>query len=158
MRPSSPLRSERIRRLLQAVYREELRTAAYRVYRRRARDDSVGTMLDTFLRVEERVLSRLEGHLVDLDACRPGRPGLLRRGMGWLGATLARLTVLGGDPSILRRIRAEERRGGERYGREVEWKGWSPAERDTLDGHRCDQLYQNHWAEEVERDVERGRA
>ena len=147
---------QRIRWLLRALYREELRAGAYRVYRRRAGSGPVGTMLGTFLKVEARMIAAVEGHLMVLGVGQPGRRGLLRHAMAGLGAALAGLTGLGGPRAILRRVRAEEWRGAERYAREVEWVGWSAAERETLDGHRCDQLYQSHWAEEIERDLQEG--
>ena len=148
-------RAERVRRLLRLLYREELRAAAYRVYRRRARHAHLRTLLATFGKVEGRVIALLEGHLATLGYGRPGRRGPVRRLMAATGATLGTLTAVGGEPAILRRLRSEESRGADRYGREVDWDGWGDGERETLDGHRCDQLYQNQWAEDVARDLSR---
>ena len=100
---------------------------------------------------EGRVVSRIEEHLAELGVGRPGRRGILRHALGWLGKAVGGVTALGGESAILTRIRAEEWRGAERYSREVEWPGWSVAERDTLEGHSCDQRFQNHWAEDVAR-------
>ena len=144
---------QRVRRLLRLLYREDLRAAAYRAYRRRARHAHHRKLLITFGQVEGRVIGLLEGHLAALGYGRPGRPGLLRRLMASLGTTLGTVTALGGERAMLRRLRSEETRGADRYAREVDWDGWTPEERDTLDGYRCDQLYQNQWAEDVERDL-----
>ena len=151
-------RRERARRLLRALYREEFRASAYRVYRSRAAEESVRKMLGTFLRAEDRMIGLLEGHLSDLGAGTPGRPGLMRRTVRFVGAGTGLVTSLGGARSMLRRVRSEEERGAEHYGREAHWAGWSQAERETLEGHHCDQLYQNRWAEEVAENVREGRA
>jgi hypothetical protein len=148
---------ERIRRLLRLLYREDLRIGAYRIYRRRAHHPHLRKLLSTFLQVEGRVIVRLEDHLADLGLGRPGRRGPVRRFLSGVGGLLGRMTAVGGEAGMLRRLRSEESRGAERYGREADWEGWSAAERDTVDGHRCDQLYQNQWAEDVSRDVERER-
>ena len=148
--PDDPdLSRERIRRLLRALYQEEVRTGAYRAYRRRSRNAGLRSMLDTFLRVEARAVSLLAGHLAALGVGRPGQRGPIRRGLALLGAVLAGITARGGDPAILRRLRTSERRGADRFGREVDWEGWTEGERATFDGHRCDQLYQANWAEEL---------
>ena len=152
----SQLQQERVERLMRALYREELRTAAYRAYRRRVKAVPVRTMLTTFLRVQERVVRLLEEHLLELGVGTPGRRGPLRRLTAATGAFLATVASVGGDLAILRRIRSEETRGADRSGREVDWEGWSAAERDSFDGHRCDQLYQNQWAQDVARDLQRG--
>jgi hypothetical protein len=150
--------AERVRRLLRFLYREEVRAAAYRAYRRRARHVPLKGMLATFGEVEERLLLRIEGHLAALGVGRPGRRGPLRRAMAMVGSLLAGVTALGGDAAILRRVRCEESRGADRYAREVDWAGWTAAERDTLDGHRCDQHYQSQWAQDVQRDLAAARA
>ena len=109
-----------------------------------------------FLEVETRLIKRLEQHLVSLG--HPDGKGPIRQGMSGLGGLLAGLTSFGGELRILERLRSEESRGAERYGREADWQGWGPEERETVDGHRCDQLYQNQWAEDVERDLLREKA
>ncbi|MGD8377922.1 MAG: hypothetical protein PVF68_17470 [Acidobacteriota bacterium] len=143
--------SRRARRLLRLLYREDVRRAAYRAYLRRARHRHLRKMLTTFLQVEARLIGLLEGHLQALGVS--PRTGIVRRWLGLLGGLLGGITSRRGDAGILRRIRSEESRGAERYAAEVDWKGWSPEERWTVDGHRCDQLYQNQWAEDVERDL-----
>lgn len=143
--------SVRARRLLRLLYREDVRLAAYRAYLRRARHRHLRKLLATFLQVETRLIGLLEGHLGALGVT--PRAGMVRRWLGVLGGFLGRITSRRGDAAILRRIRSEESRGAERYAAEADWDGWSPEERWTVDGHRCDQLYQNQWAGDVERDL-----
>ena len=149
-------RHERIRRLLAALYREDLRAATYRVFRRRAGDGPAGTMIGTALRVEERMIGLLEGHLEARGAGRSVRGAPLRRLLRGLGTALGYGTGLGRTSALLRRFRVEERRAAERYGRELDWIGWSRSERETMDGHRCDLLYQDQWVEELQRDRKLG--
>ncbi len=143
---------ERTRRLLGAVYREEFRSAAYRAYHRRAREEHLRKMLGTFLDAQARMIGLLEGHLRDLGLERAGR-GALRRIIGALGSSVGTLTSLRGADAVLRRIQSEEGRGADHYGDEIDWEGWSEAEKQTLEGHACDQLYQKKWAGTVERDL-----
>jgi hypothetical protein len=143
---------ERTRRLLGALYREEFRSAAYRAYHRRAREEKLRKMLGTFLQAQERMIGLLEGHLRDLGVQRAGR-GPLRSLIGVAGSAAGRLTSLRGADAILRRVQSEETRGAEYYGDEIDWEGWSTEEKQTLEGHACDQLYQKKWAGTVERDL-----
>jgi len=140
---------ERTRRLLGAVYREEFRSAAYRAYRRRAEEEHLRKMLGTFLDAQARMIGLLEGHLQDLGVSRSGR-GVLRRVIGILGSSVGTLTSLRGADAVLRRIQSEEGRGADHYGDEIDWDGWSEAEKQTLEGHACDQLYQKRWAGRIE--------
>ena len=41
--------------------------------------------------------------------------------------------------------------------RSVEGDHGSEAEQETLEGHQCDQLYQNQWAGDLQRDLKAGR-
>ena len=116
--PAAP--KERIRRLLRLLYREDLRIGAYRIYRRRAQHPHLRKLLSTFLQVESRVIVRLEDHLADLDLGRSGQRGPVRRLLSGVGGMLGRMTALGGEAGILRRLRSEESRGAERYGREAD--------------------------------------
>ena len=152
MPPELDQRAERVRRLLGALYREEARAAAYRAFRRRATEEPLRKMLDTYLQVEARFIGILERHLAELGVGRPGRVGPLRRVLRGLGALLGAAVAWRGNAAILRRAKVEEWSGAQRYGQEIDWPGWSPLERWSLDGHRCDQLYQSHWAGEVARD------
>ncbi len=146
---------ERARRLLGAVYREEFRSAAYRAYHRRAREEHLRKMLGTFLQAQARMIGLLEGHLRDLGVQRAGR-GALRSIVGRLGSTVGTLTSLRGAEAILRRIQSEEARGADHYGDEIDWEGWSEAEKETLEGHACDQLYQKKWAGRIEDHLKSG--
>ena len=149
MEPARAHVRERTRRLLGAVYREEFRSAAYRAYQRRAREEHLRKMLGTFLQAQERMIDLLEGHLRDLGVQRAGR-GALRRIIGALGSSVGTLTSLRGADAVLRRIQSEEGRGADHYGDEIDWEGWSEAEKQTLEGHACDQLYQKKWAGRIE--------
>ncbi len=155
MDPTDANIRERTRRLLGAVYREEFRSAAYRAYHRRAREEKLRKMLGTFLQAQARMIGLLEGHLRDLGVQRAGR-GALRSTIGVLGSAVGTLTSLRGADAILRRVQSEEARGADHYGDEVDWEGWSEAEKQTLEGHACDQLYQKKWAGTVERDLKSG--
>ena len=155
MDPTGTHMRERARRLLGAVYREEFRSAAYRAYHRRAREEKLRKMLGTFLEAQARMIGLLEGHLRDLGIQHAGR-GALRSIIGVLGSAVGTLTSLRGADAILRRIQSEEGRGADHYGDEIDWEGWSEAEKQTLEGHACDQLYQKKWAGTVERDLKSG--
>jgi hypothetical protein len=150
--PEPDQRTERIRRLLGALYREEARAAAYRAFRRSATEEPLQKMLDTYLQVETRFIGILERHLAELGVGRPGRVGILRRVLRGLGGATGAAIAWRGSAAILRRAKAEEWSGAQRYGKEIDWPGWSALERWSLDGHRCDQLYQSHWAGDVARD------
>jgi hypothetical protein len=147
---------ERTRRLLGALYREEFRSAAYRAYHRRAEGEDLRRMLDKFLQAQARMVGLLEGHLRELGAQRSGR-GPLRRAMGALGMLTGTLTSLRGVDAILARIRSEEQRGARFYGDAIDWSGWSEEEKQTLEGHACDQLYQNRWAQSLQQSLQRDR-
>ncbi len=155
MDPTDAHIRERTRRLLGAVYREAFRSAAYRAYHRRAREEKLRKMLGTFLEAQARMIGLLEGHLQDLGVQRAGR-GALRSIVGVVGSAVGTLTSLRGADAILRRIQSEEARGADHYGDEIDWEGWSEAEKQTLEGHACDQLYQKKWAGTVERDLKSG--
>lgn len=155
MDPAPSHMRERTSRLLGALYREQFRSSAYRAYHRRARQEKLRRMLGTFLEAQARMIGLLEGHLRDLGVERAGR-GALRSIIGVAGAAAGTLTSLRGADAILRRIQSEEGRGADYYGDEIDWKGWSEAEKQTLEGHACDQLYQKKWAGTVERDLRSG--
>ena len=157
MESTDPHVHERTRRLLKALYREEFRSAAYAVYRRRVRQEPLRKMLGTFLEAQARMVGLLEGHLVDLGALRPGSLGVWRRMVRLLGRVAAFLTALGGSRAIMQRVCSEEQRGAAHYSDERDWDGWSEAEQETLEGHQCDQLYQNQWAGDLQRDLKDGR-
>ncbi len=157
MEPTAVRLKERTSRLLKVLYREEFRSAAYRVYRGRVRQAPLRKMLGTFLQAETRMVELLEGHLAELGALQPGSVGLSRRMVRLLGSGAAYLTALGGTRAIMRRVCSEEQRGAAHYGDERDWEGWSEAEQETLEGHQCDQLYQNQWAGDLQRDLEAGR-
>ncbi len=155
MDPTDAHIRERTRRLLGAVYREEFRSAAYRAYHRRAREEQLRNMLGTFLDAQARMIGLLEGHLRDLGLRRAGR-GALRSILGALGSAVGTLTSLCGADAVLRRIQSEEGRGADHYGDEIDWEGWSEAEKQTLEGHACDQLYQKKWAGRIEDHLKSG--
>lgn len=149
MDPAPTRVRERTRRLLGALYREEFRSAAYRAYYRRAREEHLRKMLGTFLDAQARMIGLLQGHLQDLGVQRAGR-GVLLRVIRVVGSWVGTLTSLRGKDAILHRIQSEEGRGADHYGDEMDWEGWSEAEKQTLEGHACDQLYQKRWAGRIE--------
>jgi hypothetical protein len=100
--PEPDQRTERVRRLLGALYREEARAAAYRAFRRRATEEPLQKMLDTYLQVETRFIGVLERHLAELGVGRPGRRGILRRALRGLGGVIGVAIAWRGNGAILR--------------------------------------------------------